>query len=225
MKKILSIGIAGALAGVIAVQAQTNVASQNAVGYIKHDIERGDFKLIQTPFFDIDGSDVTVDEVFGDQLPIGSSVFIWDADAQSYKSESLLIVGWTPGTNVFIPGQGFFVSVPSTAPETQYTAYVMGEVPDSSTLPTATVSIANGFTMTGVPYPVDTIWTSTTLAASAPVGSSAFLWDSVSQSYKSESKLIVGWVPGTNVIKAGDAFFFRTASATNWTETKPYSYP
>ncbi len=225
MKKIVVAMLGVATAATMAFGQTNQVLSRNAVGYIKLNIDKGDFAMIQNPFINLAGSDYTVTNLFGDQLPSGSSVFIWDEAGQTYVSENKGFGGWFPGTNVLDPGNGFFLTIGAAAPSNNYSIFMMGEVPDRFTQPTGTVPYVNGFSMVGYPFPVTTEVTNTTLAANLPSGSTVFLWDQAGQTYVSENKGFGGWFPGTNVLNPGAAFFLSTTVSTNWVEPKPYTWP
>ena len=67
---------------------QTNVLSQNAGGYVKVSINEGDLAMVSYDFLDIDGNPTTASDVIGDQLPLGSRLFLWDAGSQAYVIEN-----------------------------------------------------------------------------------------------------------------------------------------
>ncbi|HMP76654.1 MAG TPA: hypothetical protein PKE12_10200 [Kiritimatiellia bacterium] len=226
MKKtiVIALGLA-VMAG--SAFAQTNqVLSRNAVGYVKIEAVRSNFVFIANNFSNLLGGPVTVTNLIGNQVPIGSSLFLWDPAAQAYRSESLLFSGWTPGTNRLNTGRGFWLKIADAGPSNVYQVYLMGEVPDKNTQPTGTIPIVSGFNMVSLPYPVSIAFTSTALAKSGAIGDSAFFWNPVSKTYYSESLIFSGWTPGTNRVAPGQAFWYRRGgSATNWVEVKPYTWP
>lgn len=225
MKKIVIAALALGLVGSAAFAQTNSVLSRNAVGYVKVDAVRSNLTFIAHNFIDINGGPVTVTNLLGTQVPVGTTVTIWDPAVQQYRSESRNVVGWNPGTNRLNAGRGFWLRIPNGAASNSYAIYLMGEVPDKTTLPTSTVSIVSGLNMTGYPFPVATHWTNTTLAKSAPVGATVVFWNPVSQAYNSAARNVVGWNPSTNRVFPGQGFWFRTTIATNWTEVKPYTWP
>lgn len=225
MKKIVIAALALGLIGNAAFAQTNSVLSRNAVGYVKVDAVRSNLSFIVHNFIDINGGPVTVTNLLGTQVPVGTSVLIWDSAVQQYRGESRTIVGWSPGTNRLTAGRGFWMRIPAGAASNSYAVYLMGEVPDKTTLPTSTVSVVSGLNMVGYPFPVRTHWTNTTLAKSAPIGSQALFWNVTGQSYQGASRTVVGWSPSTNVLSPGQGFWFRTTSATNWQEVKPYTWP
>lgn len=224
MKKLALALIGLTLVGSSAFAQTTGVLSRNAVGYVRIDAVRSNLHFIANNFFELNGAPITVTNLLGAQVPVGSQVLVWDPSAQQYRPESRTVVGWSPGTNRLIPGRGFWLRIPGNAVSNSYPVFLMGEVPDKTTAPTSTQSIAVGLNMVGMSYPVSTKWTNTSLAKSAPIGAQVLFWGSNGQ-YVPASRTVVGWSPNTNVINPGQGFWYRSSVVTNWTETKPYTWP
>jgi hypothetical protein len=226
MKKLV---VMASVLTALAVNAQTNtVLSKNAVGYEKLDVSKGNLALVRLDFSPIGGGSYTVTNLIDTQLPNGSSVFIWDNAQQIYISEARTRSGWSPGTNKINRASAFFLSVPGTAASNTYSVYFMGEVPDATTAPSTTVQNIFGLGGLGYPYPVSVSWTGTTLGASAPNGSSLFVWDANITGYVSYARTRSGWGSATNlIIQPGQGFFFQPPVNTTslWTEVKPYTWP
>lgn len=220
MKKATWIIIA-AVALSFSVYAQTEIRSENAVGYVKVEAPKGTLNLISHNFDSIDGQPVTVANLLGDQVPVGSAVFIWDKNAQKYTFENNLILGWNPGTNVLQRGLGFWLKIPDTAPSNSYNVYLMGEVPESTNANDNTVS---GLMLAGFPYPVQIAFTNTALAQNASIGDKLYYWKT-NQQYGYVNRLIIGWNPNDFVIEPGMGFWYQTANPQAWDETKPYTWP
>lgn len=226
MKKIVIAALALGLVGSAAFAQTNSVLSRNAVGYVKVDMAKSNLHFVAHNFVDINGGPVTVTNLIGNQLPLGSQVLVWNPSGQSYVGELRGVTGWSPGTNRLTPGRGFWVRVPSGGSISNlYSVYLMGEVPDKTTLPTSTVAVVSGLNMLGSPYPVATRWTNTAIAKSAPLGAQLLRWDPSLQSYVGSLKGVTGWSPTTNVLYPGQGFWFRTTSNTNWIESKPYTWP
>jgi hypothetical protein len=86
MKKILCL-VAILIVAQTVAQAQTQVLSRNAVGYVKITAERGKLVLGRSDFESLDGSGgITVSNLFGDQVPANSAVYLWDRASATYKS-------------------------------------------------------------------------------------------------------------------------------------------
>ncbi|HMP74343.1 MAG TPA: hypothetical protein PKE55_13875 [Kiritimatiellia bacterium] len=223
MKK-LALAIAGSAIIAAGAYAQ-QVLSRNAVGYVKLDIAKGTLALVHNPFLPLQSPTLTVTNLFGNQLPNGSALFIWDPASQSYLSETRTFAGWLPGTNALDPGRGFFINIPASAVSNNYTVFMMGEVPDRFTQPTASLGVVSGLNLLGFPYPTQEFWTNTTLAASLPSGSAVFIWNQGTQSYSSETRTFAGWLPGTALFQPGQAFFVNTSAGSTWNVVKPYTWP
>lgn len=224
MKKLV---VMASVLTAMAASAQTNtVLSKNAVGYEKVSVVTGQLVLVRNDFNNIAGSPFTVTNLIGNALPTGSSVLLWDPVAQAYIAENRTRSGWSPGTNVIRRGAGFFMSVPAAAASNQYDVYFMGEVPDTTTAPSTTVSGVTGLAMFGFPYPVAQFWTNMNLAKNATSGDSLLLWDVQTQQYVAHNRTRSGWGTGTNVvINPGQGFWFKTTATQTWTEVKPYTWP
>jgi len=223
MKK-LALAILGLTVVGSSVFAQTNqVLSRNAVGYVRIDAPAGSLKLVRHDFIDLAGGQVYVTNMIGNQLANGSSLYLWDPSNQVYAIANKGPCVWSPLTNVLRRGACIFMRSSSNS-----TVYLMGEVPDATTAPTSKVYGLNGFNLAGVPYPVDTAFTSTPFYLGAASGDSLYTWDGADYGiYNRGTRL---WTPATItnvIIKAGEGFwYFRAGVATtNWTFPKPYTWP
>lgn len=222
MKKILLLVLAVTMVSSLAF-GQTQVLSRNAVGYIKVNIEKGKMMMIQTPFENLNGSgQYVVGELLGSNFPSGTTAYFWNKDQQQYKTENFT-TRWIPGTNKFSRGMGTFVRIPGSAASNSYDVFMMGEVPDKTTAPTTSTYIVQGLQMMGFTYPVATPLTNTLLATIAKRGDSLYYWKA-DQTWGTEN-FVTRWIPGTNVLQPGQAYYYRTTNATVWTETKPYTWP
>lgn len=210
-----------ALAAVVV--AQTNqVLSRNAVGYTRVVVPKGGFQMVRMDFEDLEGGDLRAADVIGDQLPVGSRVYWYDPSLATYVTDLRGAGGWT--TNIiFERGRGLWLRVSSTAPSNEYVVYLMGEVPDRFTAPSSGVSIASGFTQVGYMYPADILWTNTTLAKNAKIGDRVYYWSG--SNYVQVLRGPGGWSDPNLLITPAMGFWYRTTSATNWWETKPYTWP
>lgn len=227
MKKTLvtALGLA-VLAG--SALAQTNIVlSRNAVGYVKVSAVRSNLHFVTHNFVALDGAPVTVTNLIGAQVPNGSSVIVWDPAAQAYRFENRIAGFWFPGTNRLVPGRGFWLRVPPTAASNSYQVYLMGEVPDRFTLPTNTQQVLPGLNMVGNPYPITTRFTNLTIATTAINGDAVIFWDDAAQAYRFENRIAGFWFPGTNEVRPGRGFWYRSSRTTNivWQQVKPYTWP
>ena len=218
---------------------QTNVLSQNAVGYVKVSINEGDLAMVSYDFLDIDGNPTTASDVIGDQLPLGSRLFLWDAGSQAYVIENFqaglkaAADAWAPDSNAIGPGDGFFVEAASGGGSASYDVFMTGEFPGANNNSDSTdVSIASALTGAGYPYPASIDWTATELALGAGVGDRFLNWDTAAQNYNLanfESGLKAAanaWSNPSEVIEPGEGFFYdNNGGARTWTEVKPYAFP
>lgn len=225
MKKLLSLVAAALVMGTMAY-GQTNVLSQNAVGYVKVTVDAGDLALVRNDFVNIDGSPVTIPTLLGDQVPANSVAHVWDRVGGSYASVTKGGRGWPAGaTNELMRGDAFFLQIPAAAAEASYDVYLLGEVPADAEATVANIQVD----AIGYPYPAAVNWTATTLSESMAASDTLHVWDQATQTYVSITKGGRGWpaAADTVVIEPGQAFWVETAAATpaDWTETKPYDWP
>ncbi len=211
--------------------AQTNqVLSRNAVGYVRLDfIATNKLHMVANNFVPLD-SPIAISNTFA-TLPPGTQIILWNEGSQTYLPPIVRgPFGWpAAASNVLPRGKSFFLKTSSSASNvTQYSVYVMGEVPDRITAPTTSVSAAKGFTFASHPYPVTTFWTNTALAKAMLPGSQLILWDAASQSYPAPFiKGPFGWSGAANslMITAGQGVLIKTTNTFSYSEIKPYTWP
>lgn len=225
MKKITAI-LLGTLIVSSAALANTNqVLSKNAVGYVKRTVPGGGLDLMTVPFVNLSQVNNTVSNTFPSATD-GTQISLWSQGSQTYRTFIKAKGTWgNPGTNVLARGDAVFFRSPSASTQE---VFIMGEVPDSATAPTTTVTVISGLNAVGLGYPVSTSWTGTTLAASLPDGSQISVWNG--SAYTTIIKAKGSWGASGNslVIDPGDGFFVRSpvgAPTINWNQTKPYTWP
>jgi hypothetical protein len=243
MKKILAAILAvGMIAGV--ASAESNVLSRNAVGYVKTTVQPGDFAMLHNTLLPLDAEPATPSKVFGDSLPVGSQIFLWNSVSQTYQISSyeetvgppptfVTSTNWSLDTAELSPGVAFWVALPDDAPAADYDITIMGEVPSDASL---SVDVVAGFNMVAYPFPVSVAWTNTILSQNAEIGDQVFLWNVDSKGYQVAAyEEVTGppptftvssnWVPSTLVIEPGAGIWYQTSSGKTWSETKPYDWP
>jgi hypothetical protein len=234
----ISLGILLACASVSF--GQTNVLSQNAVGYVKVSVDEGDLAMVSYDFLDIDGNPTTISDVAGTQLPLNSRAFLWNAAGQSFVIENFqaglkaAADAWAPDTNPIAPGDGLFLEAATGGASSSYDVFMTGEVPgDNNNSGTTDVAVADGLSLAGYPYPASVLWTSTTLAAGATVGDRVIGWDAGAQGYTIDNyqpglkAAPDAWSNPGDVIEPGEGFFYEniTGGGYSWIELKPYAFP
>jgi len=262
MKRVCGVVVLLTVWGTLAFGQVTQVVSRNAVGYVKISITNGGFFMAQAPFNKVgDTERRTVTEVMGDQLTgtdgivFGSDFLLrWDPDDQVYrlfwKANNAGNPEWRDENELFIattstlaPGEGFFIQ--NNQPTSQ-SVFVMGEVPDSFTVPenTATVFAVEGFNQIGYSFPVEVPINDTSLDEEAQpgiFGDQILRWDPASQAFVGYFLNTnpaqfggAGWIefndpsaPTTDKFAPGEAFFYnRTVPGVIvWEEEKPYDWP
>jgi hypothetical protein len=204
--KTLLLTAAAIVAGVVSVQAQSNVYSVNVVGYVNRAFPGGSFQLVANP---LDNGTNNLDSAFG-ALPAKSQAQFWNgASFDSFTKGTT----WPGGAPAVPPGVGLFVKAQSATNNTfvgQVAAPVGGSV---------TQSLSAGlFVLVGskVPYAGDLNDTNlalTQLAAKSQVQK----WNGVGfDSYTKGTSWPVN--PGLSV---AEGFFLKSQTATQWVQSLP----
>jgi hypothetical protein len=165
---------------------------------------------------------VTVNDIFGTSVPVGTLVYSFDGTR--YQIEEF-IEGepnfWDPGTNDLSRGKGFWYKAPSAG-----MVSMVGDVPGSSTAATTGVRLVEGFQLLSFPYPVSTSITNTVLNSVASVGDIIYQWINGGWAL-SEFLEGTGWETLV-VFQPGEGFWYRRADGNgpaSFSEQKPNSFP
>jgi len=212
MKKAVLILIAGVIF-VLASYAADTVSSANIVGYKTITVLSNQYNLISTAF---DSTNNTIESTFT-AMPTGTIILFWDTVNQQYKSISKTRGGWGEnGTNVVERGSGVFIKLPDGINTMEIT--VSGDVPLDDTFTNCT---AEGYTLMSYPYPSEVEFEMTALSTNSAIGDIISFWDNGWISY---SKTRGGWADlGTNSLKIGQAFFYKTSATEKISEPRPYN--
>jgi hypothetical protein len=243
MKRVLMIAlVAVAVAGLFTVAQE--VTSVNAVGYVKLTLPEG-FSQIRNDFINLDGEDATPGNVFGDALPIGTTLYVWDAVSNKYLEASYdvrtiidppdiyTVTNWGGDEITLDQGIGFWCGIPTGAGEQEVA--VMGEVPDIGQGNTVPVTVLEGFNLIAYPYPNDMPWVETSLATNDPaIGDTVYVWagDSyLEASYDVRTIIdppdiytVTNWGGDDITIRVGQSFWYKKASAgtADWDAKQQY---
>ena len=226
MKKLLALTVAvGMFAGVASAQ---EVLSQNAVGYVKQEIEGDKIYLVSNPFVGLENVDGThyMTNMLG-VLPPNTIVSAWDESAQTYVNFTRDGFGdWDANaqTTTVERAKAMFIRMPPGAPADEL--ILMGEVPaDDDTFQ----SRVPGITFVGYPYPATENFTDTEMAQSVAPGTIVSRWDPDIGAYVNFTKDGFGdWDSAAQAaeVEAGQAFIIRSGEPANdWDEVKPYTWP
>lgn len=229
MKKVIALALVVGLAGA-AAQAQTNqVLSRNAVGYERIDVPASGngFALVRLDFIGL-GGDITISNMLGNQLPDSSKIILYDRSIQQYKPLTRARGAWPEGTTFVDTAQGFFLVGNTNVGNTNYTVYLMGEVPDRFTQTSNSLPVgdpAKPFQLAGFPYPVNVTWSNVALLNTLGDNSKIILFNGTN--YIPWNKARGAWDPGlkTNILRVGQGFFIQATQSVTWTESKPYTWP
>jgi hypothetical protein len=198
--------------------AAGEVPSVNVVGYGKVTIPPTNLVLVATTFETF--GDSTLDDLVGDQLPAGSTAYIWDRVGKTYIPASVNRFGaWSTNTPI-LRGDAFWLRNSSSVEAVEVS--LRGEVPyDYNNAATTTVSSITNVDAVAYAYPADVLWTNTALSQALAAGDTIYIWDGGWTPY-SKSRL-GSWGGGdTLTISAGRAFFVESANLVDWTEVAPY---
>lgn len=180
MKKICSIFALSSLlfAGVAAAQDDTNaVYSANVVGVVKYTIPAGGaFACFSLPLNPMSsgGDWLWGDTQIAKDLPNGSQVYFWENNGWEPASKTKKY-GWGEAASRSVSaGEAFFVQGPKTA-EAQ-TVSLLGELSMEATEPLTFTGNKAYDLVAGNPYPVETTFVDSELAAGLDNGSTVFVW-------------------------------------------------
>jgi len=212
--KSLLLAAALTAAGIASIQAQSNVYSLNVVGYANISLVAG-FNLIANPL-DLDGTGLnnTVNTVFSNSLPSGSTAYAFSGGAYTSAGYSTK-GGWAPPAGVTAvnaalqPGGGVFVQVPSAT-----TVTVVGNVLQGAL---AQPYVA-GFTMLSSKVPQAGLLQ--TDLGYVPAGADlVYQFNSAGQTYFPAKGYTTkgGWGPSQPTIGVGEAFFLSSSLGGTWT--------
>jgi len=220
--KTLLLSAAAVAAGLVSVQAQSNVFSANVVGYVSV-VVKGNlaFSLVANPLDDGNGNQLT--NVVA-SLPNKSTVQVWDPAAATFVGASKSFGSWN--TNFPIPpGTGFFASAGGTSDVTNvFVGSIV--VPNGSSNSVAINSGSGLFYLRGgaIPYSgslTDAYNTASfNLGASLPNKSSVQVWDAAAQTFIGASKSFGSWNQNIQ-LSPGQGMFINNNSGnpTNWIES------
>ena len=201
--KTLLIAAAALAATVISSEAQVY---SGVVGYINVTNAPSQFTLICNA---LDNGTNTLVSLFP-SVPTGSQIQIWNGSGFSVATKTP--TSWSPNSTLNV-GQGFFLKISSSQTNT-----LVGAV---DTLPGATVTnnLTGGvFALIGSPIPFSDTLASTNLNLKLPTGSQVQIWNG--SGFSVSTKTPTSWSPNST-IQAGQGFFVKSASTTNFVETMP----
>jgi hypothetical protein len=186
------------------------VYSVNAVGYVNTTLVPG-FNLISNPLDNKSGNSVA--NVFGTQLPFGSTVYKYTGTGYITMLYDDL-TGWpaTATSTTVMPGEGMFVRVPGAA---NVTVTFVGDVMQG----TLSNPVPAGFSIRSSQVPQE--GTATALQFPEADGDTIYQYESTRAvpGYYTSLRDFGVWTPPLKTLKVGEAFFVRKAAAGNWTRT------
>ncbi len=161
--------------------------------------------------------------VYGDTLPKGSKIYVWDGGYTIAEYNDVYVPGQGLVTKWDIDpelgnGQGYWVEVPSTT-----NATLSGDVPMADAV---TNSISIGLQLCSYPYPVDRVVTN--LGFTPSKGDKIYDWSGgyviteYNDVFVPGQGLVTKWNNETLPIAVGKGFWYESVANTNWIATKPY---
>ncbi len=235
MKKTLWIAMVGALAASVVAASAQEVLSANAVGYIKKEVPpAGELVPITIPLEAMDSVDVifTNTSVSTEADP-GSIAYFWEPVGQNWQSSTKSTKdskwGGAAVGKVMGVGEMFFLKSPATAVDPKDVT-ITGQVP--ATNAPVPVRVQGNLSAIGNPYPVDFVFTNSSLASGAANGSLAYFWSPAGQNWQSSTKSTKDGTWGGaaigRTITAGEGFFLKdvtTDASREWSAEKMYTWP
>lgn len=199
--KTLLVAAAVIAAGAVTSLAQSNVYSQNIVGYVTQVYPSG-FAIVATP---LKTTNNTVVEVLTG-APAGVTVYKFTGGA--YQPANTYFGGgfWGNNAQTLPPGQGYFIKSPS-----QWTNTFVGEVVKDSTN-----ALINGFNMVGSVYPMaGAIDTNLSLVPTA--GDVVYSFNN-GGGYNPANTYFGGgfWGSGNPQLAVSQGVFYKSTGANNW---------
>jgi len=206
--KILIVVAAISAAGLATSLAQSNVYSQNVVGYINVQLTNG-FNLVGNQLdLDGNGTNNTVQSVFGTNLPVNTDVYAFSGGG--FVLASYGTKGWSGAANVnpaLQPGRGVFIKLPSAS-----TVTLVGNVMQGG-LQTPYVK---GFNIIGSQVPqAGTLQTD--LGYAPNVGDDVYRYNPATKGYVLSSYGAKGWSGGQPNLNVGESVWLKGATNGTWT--------
>ena len=203
------------------VLVDTEIRSINTMGYHKQTLAPGDLCLVSPTLDNQNGN--TLEDLLGDQLPIGSAVFRWNGLGYDTPSVRTTLFGWTPNYEV-LRGQTILVQISSSVTNAVTFAFT-GEVPEARNGGGTTTVAITGLDATAYPYPVNIEFAQTRAAVAAPLNSAVFFWNKFSQRYDPATMKtwLVGWgATESRLVPIGEACFMQTPFPISVDEVQTY---
>jgi len=217
--KALLLAAAFAAAGVSTSVAQ--VYSVNAVGYVNVTLVPG-FNLVSNPLNAGTGNN-TVGKLFSNitgGVPAGTKVWTWNEGTGGYNVAASYInaaIGFSPAASrdwELLPGNGAFVLNPNAAGGANLTLTFVGEVMQgnlSNPIPVGFSIKANQVPQAGKPD---------AFGFPGAVNDKIWKFNKATQSYQGSTFVGgPGWLPATQPIEVGEAFFSFKGQPATWTRT------
>ena len=207
MKKlVMTVAVLACAASVVTAET---VTSANMVGYTKVTAVGGELTLVALNF---DTGGLTLPELVGDDLPTGSSIYLWDKSEGTYVTANKNRGGWDASPVVNL-GDMLWIKAASGTNE----IILSGEV---NLAETNSVTLPAGLEGTGYFYPVETLLEDTALADQLETGSAIYIWNG--NGYTTCNKNRGGWDANPS-IGVAEGFWVKTSSSFTWEEPRPFN--
>lgn len=223
MKKTMLIAAVLAVAACVVARAQTEVLSQNAVGYIKIEVANN-LTTISMPFDAVGYGTIYFTNSIGLQVT-GAGAYFYEWNGTNWVTYTSTR-SWQSASNlVLAPGTAYILQRPTAWSGTS-NIVISGQVPDATNT-VRSIRGSNNLTMISFSYPTEESFTNTTLAKSTG-GSGAYLyaWNGISWVTYNSTR---SWQSASNlVLHPGVGYFFQAGASTpsfDWNVTKPYTWP
>ena len=217
MKKLTTASIALVCVATFLIAAQA-VTSKNIVGYNKT-VLKGGLQLLGMSFIK---TNATPETIFGDRLPVGSKVYLYNGDGYSIAEYTENFSGDLFWSGSFEIGQGvaYWVEVPAGT----MTNLISGEV---ETADAVTNTVVPALQLFAFPYPVE--MKVEDLGFTPTVGDKIYYYNETGGYNISEyTKNFSGdlfWSNSETMIPVGMGFWYESHASSNtvWIAKRPFS--
>ncbi len=196
--------LTAALSAASAATAMAQVYSVNVVGYVNTSAKAG-FNLIANPLDA--GADNTVSNLLAG-VPDGSVVYTFD-QATGFAINTKDLGEWDNPNQTLVPGQGFFLRVPSAT-----TVTFVGEVKQGN----LSTPLVAGFNLVASQVPQAGM-ISADLGYGPADGDVVYKFNPDTQTYSIATYELGEWDPAEPEVGVGEAVWIRKTDAGSWNRT------
>ena len=207
--------------------ARSNELATTVAGIEEVRVPAGVLVLLRAELEPLETGTASWMQIVGDEVSIGSRLYVWDAISKRYWVEEKTAMGWEPEQRVAGRGEGFWLLGSGSSPGSEMVVRQVGQVPGLRGGSASMIcGIQPGFSLLGYPYSGGVVWTNMGLLSEAPVGSVLLRWEVEGQVYRTYEKGEAGWKGSWDgPMGLLEGFAMDATSAWKWEERAPYTWP